>query len=71
MSISALPASVTTRLSLFPGGERLLEEHAAELPQKNDLCGAFWGTLALRTVGYSTTPTGGVLDQDAVAVEAG
>ena len=28
MSISALPSSVTTRLSLFPGGERLLEEHA-------------------------------------------
>ncbi len=59
------------RLSLFPGGERLLEEHAAELPQKNDLCGAFWGTLALRTAGYAATPTGGVLDQDAVAVEAG
>ncbi len=71
MSISALPSSVTTRLSLFPGGERLLAEHAAELPQKNDLCGAFWGTLALRTVGYAATPTGGVLDQDAVAVEAG
>ena len=71
MSISALPSSVTTRLSLFPGGERLLEEHAAELPQKNDLCGAFWGTLALRTVGYGATPTGGVLDQHAVAVEAG
>ena len=33
MSISALPSSVTTRLSLFPGGERLLEEHAAELAQ--------------------------------------
>ena len=28
-------------------------KHAAELPQKNDLCGAFWGCLALRQLGYT------------------
>lgn len=69
MSIDALPAA--DRLALLPGGERLLAEHAAELPQKNDLCGAFWGCLALRATGWSSTPDGDVLDQDAVGIRAG
>lgn len=69
MSIDSLP--VADRLALLPGGERLLAEHAAELPQKNDLCGAFWGCLALRATGWSATPDGDVLDQDAVGIRAG
>lgn len=69
MSIADLPA--TDRLRLLPGGDRLLAEHAAELPQKNDLCGAFWGCLALRSAGWTNAPDGDVLDQDAVAIRAG
>lgn len=72
MSIDRLPASITADLSLFPGGERLVAEHQAELPQKNDLCGAFWGCLALRQQGYDRTPDDGdVLDQDSVGTRAG
>ncbi|MDQ6822257.1 MAG: hypothetical protein M3076_18270 [Actinomycetota bacterium] len=51
------------------GAEHLLELHAAELPQKNELCGAFWGTLALRAAGVSAD--GGPIDQDAVGISAG
>ncbi len=69
MSTDRLPAH--ERLQLLPGARELLAEHAAELPQKNDLCGAFWGCLALRAAGWSTTPDGDVLDQDAVGVRAG
>jgi hypothetical protein len=57
------------RLTLFSGAQSLLELHAAELPQKNELCGAFWGTLALRNAGV--TLDDGPLDQDAVALAAG
>jgi hypothetical protein len=53
----------------IPGAERLLELHAAELPQKNELCGAFWGTLALRLAGVTNGEE--PVDQDAVAVRAG
>ena len=69
MSTDALPAA--DRLELLPGGDRLLAEHATELPQKNDLCGAFWGCLALRATGWAATPDGDVLDQDAVGIRAG
>ena len=47
------------------GADRLLELHAAELPQKDELCGCFWATLALRLHGE------GPLDQDDVALLAG
>lgn len=47
------------------GADRLLELHAAELPQKDELCGCFWTTLALRLHGE------GPLEQDDVAVLAG
>ena len=53
----------------IPGAERLLELHAAELPQKNELCGAFWGTLALRLAGV--TNGADPVDQDAVGALAG
>ena len=47
------------------GADRLLELHAAELPQKDELCGCFWTTLALRLHGE------GPLEQDDVALLAG
>ena len=50
---------------LTRGADRLLELHAAELPQKDELCGCFWAALALRLHGE------GPLDQDDVALVAG
>lgn len=47
------------------GADRLLELHAAELPQKDELCGCFWATLALRLNGE------GPVEQDDVALVAG
>lgn len=35
-------------VTLLPGAPALLAEHQREMPQKNELCGAFWVTLALR-----------------------
>src|ERR1700749_2474814 len=56
-------------LQPIPGAERRLELHAAELPQKNELCGAFWGTLALRLAGIASSAD--PVDQDAVGALAG
>jgi hypothetical protein len=50
---------------LTRGADRLLELHAGELPQKDELCGCFWATLALRLHGE------GPVDQDGVALLAG
>jgi hypothetical protein len=50
---------------LLPGAARLAELHAAELPQKDELCGSFCTFLALRAAGVD------VADQDAVAEAAG
>jgi hypothetical protein len=50
---------------LTRGADRLLELHADELPQKDELCGCFWATLALRLHGE------GPVDQDDVALAAG
>ena len=50
---------------LTRGADRLLELHAAELPQKDELCGCFWATLALRLNGE------GPVEQDDVALLAG
>jgi hypothetical protein len=57
-------------LTLLPGARVLLEAHARELPQRDDLCGAFCGSLALNAAGFSVRG-GEPLDQDAVAVLAG
>jgi hypothetical protein len=57
-------------LTLLPGARTLLEVHARELPQRDDLCGAFCGSLALNAAGLSERG-GEPLDQDAVAVLAG
>ncbi len=56
---------------LLPGARALLERHARELPQRDDLCGAFCGALALNAAGLERTPAGEPLDQDAVALAAG
>ncbi len=53
------------------GSERVLAEQATELPQKDELCGAFWGLVSLRAAGQRTGPDHEQLDQDAVAAVAG
>jgi len=55
---------------LLPGAAELLSFHARELPQRDDLCGAFCGALALRAAGIEEHD-GEPLDQDAVALAAG
>jgi hypothetical protein len=56
-------------MTLLPGARELLAAHARELPQRDDLCGAFCGALALRAAGLSAMAE--PLDQDAVALAAG
>ena len=58
------------QLNLLPGARALLEEHALALPQKDDLCGAFCGALALNAAGIALVE-GEPVDQDAVALAAG
>jgi hypothetical protein len=62
------PAAMELRL--LPGARRLLELHARDLPQRDDLCGAFCGALALGAAGL-TERGSELLDQDAVALAAG
>jgi hypothetical protein len=57
-------------MTLLPGARRLLALHARELPQRDDLCGAFCGALALRAAGIEEHD-GAPVDQDAVAAAAG
>jgi len=57
------------RLELLPGAARLAELHAAEIPQKDDLCGAFCGALALRAAAVRTA-SGCEVTQDEVAIRA-
>jgi hypothetical protein len=60
----------TYPLTLLPGASALLAAHARELPQRDELCGAFCGLLALRAAGVEEHG-GEPLDQDAVAAAAG
>jgi hypothetical protein len=60
----------SSELTLLPGARALLALHARELPQRDDLCGAFCGTLALGAAGVEGAD-GAPLDQDAVALAAG
>ena len=55
---------------LLPGARALLDYHARELPQRDDLCGAFCGALALNAAGIERAGDGPT-DQDAVALAAG
>jgi hypothetical protein len=68
--MDALPAPAQIEVALLPGARALLGAHAAELPQRDDLCGAFCGALALRAVGV-LEHGGDQIDQDAVAAVAG
>ncbi|MFM7597555.1 MAG: DUF6885 family protein [Actinomycetota bacterium] len=58
-----MPAPALT-VTLLPGAEAILSEHQRELPQKNELCGAFWVTLALRALDSQA------LEQDHVGLAA-
>src|SRR5271163_634467 len=60
----------TLALRLLPGARALLADHARELPQRDDLCGAFCAALALRAAGIEAHD-GQPIDQDAVALAAG
>src|ERR1700754_4930955 len=55
---------LTSQATLLPGAAELARLHAAEVPQKDDFCGAFCALLALRAAGCE-------LDQDDVALAAG
>jgi hypothetical protein len=57
-------------ITLLSGARTLLAVHAGELPQRDDLCGAFCGALALHAAGISEHE-GQPVDQDAVALVAG
>jgi hypothetical protein len=63
-------AQGTLEITLLPGARELLRMHARELPQRDDLCGAFCGALALGAAGLQRR-AGEPLDQDAVAIVAG
>jgi hypothetical protein len=57
-------------MTFLAGARTLLAVHARELPQRDDLCGAFCASLALRAAGvqeHGDAP----LDQDAAALAAG
>jgi Family of unknown function (DUF6885) len=56
--------------TLLPGAAELLAAHSRWLPQRDDLCGAFCGALALAAAGIDR-PAGETIDQDAVALAAG
>ncbi|HTA32595.1 MAG TPA: hypothetical protein VK721_04140 [Solirubrobacteraceae bacterium] len=57
-------------MTLLTGARELLAVHARELPQRDDLCGAFCGALALNAAGL-IGEDGAPIDQDAVALAAG
>lgn len=65
-----MPTGASLDLALLPGARSLLRAHARELPQRDDLCGAFCGALALRAAGIDRHGEEPV-DQDAVALRAG
>ena len=62
--------SAQLEITLLPGARELLELHARELPQRDDLCGAFCTALALGAAGLHEHD-GEPVDQDAVALAAG
>jgi hypothetical protein len=51
-------------VTVVPGLDRLAALHAESMPQKDYLCGCFWGALVLRAAGVE-------VDQDTVAAESG
>jgi Family of unknown function (DUF6885) len=65
-----MAGATTLQLTLLPGARELLAIHERELPQRDDLCGAFCGSLALGAAGFAEHD-GEPVDQDAVALAAG
>ncbi|MGA2320351.1 MAG: hypothetical protein ABSG95_06370 [Solirubrobacteraceae bacterium] len=65
---ASIPAGLD--VVLLPGTRELLSRHARELPQRDDLCGAFCGALALCAAGIDGGAEGQI-DQDAFALAAG
>src|SRR5450759_2056409 len=63
-------AAPGVEISLLEGARELLRAHVLELPQRDDLCGAFCGALALRAAGIERAG-GEPIDQDAVGLAAG
>ena len=55
---------ITARGDVVPGPEDFALLHEREMPQKDQLCGAFWGALTLSAAGYRTS-------QEEVALLAG
>ncbi|HEY2536614.1 MAG TPA: hypothetical protein VGI24_06495 [Solirubrobacteraceae bacterium] len=66
-----MPGCTPLQMTLLPGARALLARHARELPQRDDLCGAFCGALAFAAAGVSAGAEGEPIDQDAVALAAG
>ncbi|MDA1173170.1 MAG: hypothetical protein O2943_06405 [Actinomycetota bacterium] len=56
--------AISFTTTLLPGALTILAEHQREMPQKNELCGAFWITLALRGL------DGRSVEQDTVGLAA-
>jgi hypothetical protein len=65
-----MAGSPSLNVALLPGARELLRVHARELPQRDDFCGAFCGSLALAAAAIEAAG-GGELDQDEVALVAG
>src|SRR5579875_849714 len=65
-----MPKPASLEAVLLAGARELLAAHARELPQRDDLCGAFCGALALHAAGVGERE-GRALDQDDVALAAG
>jgi uncharacterized protein DUF6885 len=59
-----LDRPVAGAIRLVPGARDLAELHEKAIPQKDQLCGPFWGALALAAAGHAA-------DQDEVALRAG
>jgi Family of unknown function (DUF6885) len=57
-------------VTLLSGPGHMAELHASAMPQKDNLCAAFWGALALRASGIEQA-MGEPVDQDLVGREAG
>jgi hypothetical protein len=67
-----MTTGTSLEMTLLPGARALLAAHAREVPQRDDLCGAFCGALALHAAGVMTeSDPGEAIDQDTVALAAG
>ena len=59
-----MPGEVPGAVAAVPGPPDLASLHARAMPQKDQLCGPFWGALALTAFGHPT-------EAEAVALRAG